>query len=184
MINLGLKPVWLKPIWPIWRWPKSRLWLILGIGSICVAVVVLAHDRHVQSEQARIEAALLAKLMASDPHPTESPVPIDALDLAPTQSMLGAVSAEWINQADRQGIRVIHWVVTAPVNDGVQTARSLNKMMLQVHVKGTYAAIKFWLSQNLSTQPWMAIERVEWRSADAGSGMLEAQMTWSFHARE
>jgi hypothetical protein len=93
---------------------------------------------------------------------------------APSASSLSAQASEMTKRADEQGIRVNGLTISLPNNGQA----SLQPAMLTTQVQGTYPILKVWLGQNLQAYPWMAIDQMQWRLSDAGSGMLDVQVSW------
>lgn len=92
----------------------------------------------------------------------------------PTASSLNTQASEMSKRADEQGIRVTGLTITLPNTSQV----GLQAATLTTQVQGTYASLKGWLGQNLQTYPWMAIDQMQWRLSDVGSGMLDVQVSW------
>lgn len=94
------------------------------------------------------------------------------------------MSARLSAQAEQMGLTVSSVRITPPTAAGPQQATPLRKAVLVVQLRGPYLVIKSWLSEALQTHPWMALEQLQLRPADVGSGMLDANVTWAVYVQD
>lgn len=178
-----------QPCWPVWQWPAFAQW---GAGSLVVLVCAGVAGQWVWVARSKVqESTQTLGLMQAQLQALREDAALHA-DVSgdgtrPVFGELGELSARWVAQAEQAGLRVTQWQITPISAAGTVTNAAepaMHKAGFSAQVQGPYVAIKSWLGQTLEMQPWLVVDKLQWRLSDVGSGMLEAQITWSVYVAD
>ena len=175
-----------QPFWPVWQWPKAWQWLggaLVVLGCMSLGAVFWWAERTdwiKTEEQLRVVHLQLSELRQGVAVQAEIPDPA----VKPSSTSLGAMSAQWIAQAEQVGLRVLQWSISPTIAIPTSTHaadQQIHKAGFSVQIQGPYGTIKSWLGQTLHAQSWMVLDKMQLRLSDVGSGILEANISLSVY---
>lgn len=171
---------------PLWAWGPRMQWLVCVVVVLACFLISWKWLEHHKTAwlQSRLQATSTQLQLSEYRQKTSRYLQDIPAGPGTTAEVVSSLSATLAGQAEQSGLRVLRWSSMPPTQVGSALNKSLRKADLLVNLQGPYASIKSWMSQALQEQPWLALESMQWRLSDVGSGVLEAQIKWNVYVAE